>query len=59
MSGKITWNQIFKDFKRRHPNLAKSAVNYRPSGFLKILVYFTDGSKVSYDFENAVGHFVM
>lgn len=58
MSEKVTWDSIFQDFERRHPNLAKMVTRYRPSGFLKILVFFSDGSKMAYDFAASSGHFI-
>ena len=58
MDKKVTWDTVFKDFKRRHPNLAKMVTRYRPYKFLTILIYFCDGSKMAYDFSVSSGRFV-
>ena len=58
MGEKITWETVFDDFKRRHPNLSKLATRYRPLGFLEILIFLSDGSKVAYSFEKSNGWFV-
>ena len=58
MKEKVTWDFIFMDFKRRHPNLAKMATYYHPFGFLTILVFFYDGSKMAYDFSVSSGRFI-
>lgn len=50
MSKKITWQDIYNDFKARLPNLSKEAIEYRPYGYLSILIFFTDGSQLVYDF---------
>lgn len=44
MSEKITWGDIYKDFKTRLPTWAKLAVDY-----MTIVVYFADGSRMLYD----------
>ena len=46
MKEKITWLDIYKDFKVRLPNLSKGAVHYQPNGYLSI----ADGSKMVYDY---------
>lgn len=50
MRGKITWNDIYKDFKIRLPNLSKRATYWKPRGYLSITVYFEDGSQMAYDY---------
>lgn len=49
MSRKITWADIYKDFRQRLPTLSKLAVEYRPHDFMTIAVYLRDGKKVLYD----------
>ena len=58
MSGKITWEQIYRDFEKRHPRLSKRALRYTPSGYLQIMVYMDDGAKISYDFFTSSGKFI-
>lgn len=49
MSKKITWADIYKDFKMRLPTLSKLAVDYRPHDYMTIAVYLKDGTKLMYD----------
>lgn len=49
MSRKITWSDIYKDFRQRLPTLSKFAVDYRPYDFMTIVVYLKDGTMVLYD----------
>lgn len=49
MSKKITWTDIYKDFKSRLPALSSQAVNYYPHDFMTITVSLKDGSKLLYD----------
>lgn len=55
---KITWSDIFKDFKDRHPNLKTKAIDYRPSDYLTIMIIFSDGMKMEYDYFTHTGKFV-
>ena len=50
MREKITWDDIYKDFKIRLPNLSKIATYWKPRGYLSITVHFEDGSKMAYDY---------
>lgn len=49
MSKKITWADLYKDFKMRLPTLSRMAVSYRPYDHMTIAVYLKDGTKVLYD----------
>lgn len=49
MSKKITWADIYKDFRQRLPTLSKQAIEYRPHDYMTIIVYLKDGSKMLYD----------
>ena len=46
---KVTWSDIYKEFRQRHPNLRKEATGYSPYDFMKILIYFKDGRNMIYD----------
>lgn len=50
MSVKIPWREIYSDFRRRHPNLAKKVLKWHPHDFLTILLYLEDGMKITYDY---------
>lgn len=47
---KVTFTDIYKDFKARLPNLSKEVVYWKPSGYLSIQVVFKDGSQMVYDY---------
>ena len=49
MSKKVTWTDIYKDFRTRLPTLSKMAVDYRQYDFMTIAVYLKDGTKILYD----------
>lgn len=49
MTKKITWQDIYKEFRARHPNLRKDILDWRPHGYLTIVVKFRDGSTMIYD----------
>lgn len=50
MREKITWQDVYKDFKIRLPNLSKRATYWKPRGYLSITVYLEDGSQMAYDY---------
>lgn len=58
MSKKITWFEIYQDFQRRFPRLSKNAAYYQPNGFLSILVYFVDGTKIIYNYMEQRGRLI-
>lgn len=45
----VTWKDIFNNFKTVYPNLSKGVADYRPYDYMTIVVYFTDGSRMTYD----------
>lgn len=48
---KLTWNELYKYFKRTHPRLSKMSLGFSPYGYAEILVYFNDGSKMTYNYD--------
>lgn len=50
MSNKITWQTIFDDFKHRYPSLGRQAYHYRPSGYLRIHIWFENSRTMEYDY---------
>ncbi len=58
MSKKITWLDIYRDFKKHFPTLSKDAVHYQANGYLSILVYFGDGSRMVYDYMEQSGKLI-
>lgn len=55
---KVTWSDIFDDFKIRHPNLKSKAIHYQPHDYLTIVIWFSDGMKMEYDYFTHTGKFV-
>lgn len=48
--GKVTFDSIYSDFRRRHPNLRKEVIHWKPYDYLKIKVYLFDGMILVYDY---------
>ena len=46
---KVTWKDIFNNFKSIYPRLSKEAQDYRPYNYMSIVVHLEDGTKVIYD----------
>ena len=44
---KVTWKDIFNNFKSVYPRLSKEAKDYRPYNYM--VVYLADRTKVVYD----------
>ena len=43
---KVTWKDIFNNFKSVYPRLSKEARDYCPYNYMSIVVYLEDGTKV-------------
>ena len=50
MTGKITWDIIYKDFRSRYPTLRKRVIGWQPYGYLTILLICDDQVKLVYDY---------
>lgn len=48
--GKVTFDAIYKDFRRRHPHLAKEIIHWKPHDVLKIKIFMFDGMIIIYDY---------
>lgn len=46
---KVSWRDIFDNFKTVYPTLSKNARDFRPHDYMSIIVYFRDGSQMIYD----------
>ena len=51
MSNKVTWKDIYQDFKSRYPNLSKHVIGYEPYNYATIKLWLDDGNKMIYDQE--------
>ena len=59
MAVKLTWDKIYKDFRKRHPTLRKEVTYWHPYGFAKILLYLKDGRKMIYDYDPHMAKFLV
>ena len=55
---KVTWRDVLEDFKKRHPNLAKTVSDYRPYSYGTIIIWFTDGKTMTYDYDAKKGTWI-
>jgi hypothetical protein len=46
---KVTWSDIYKQFRATHPRLKNEVINYRPYNFMTIILTLKDGSKMTYN----------
>ena len=46
---KVTWKDIFNNFKAVYASISKDAKDYRPYNHMSIVVYLADGTKMIYD----------
>lgn len=51
MAQKITWKVIRDDFKQRHPTLHRQVMYWRPHDYATIVLYFTDGTRATYNYD--------
>ena len=56
--GKVTWRDVLDDFKKRHPTLAKLVTDYRPHSYGTIIILFTDGKTMTYDYDAKKGTWI-
>ena len=47
---KVTFTDVYEDFKAKLPNLSKGAAYWKPNGYLSIQIFFWDGSQMIYDY---------
>lgn len=47
---KLTFKDIYQDFKIKFPNLSKGVRHWMPNGYMSIKVFFWDGSEMVYDY---------
>lgn len=46
---KLSWDNVYEHFKVIYPKLGKMSVHFCPSGYMSIMVYLSDGTKMVYD----------
>ena len=50
---KITWQMVYDDFERRHPNLSKRVSRWAPYDYAAILIYIKDGMILEYNYDSS------
>lgn len=50
MHNKVTWSDVYKEFRSTHPNLRNEVMDYRPYDYLTIILYFKDGRRMVYKY---------
>lgn len=48
---KVTWNDIYKDFKALHPKLSKQCLRFEAYDFATILLIFPDRVRMTYNYD--------
>ncbi len=51
MEIKLTWERIYKNFRKHFPTLAKRVTYWHPHDYATIEIYLDDGSKILYNFD--------
>lgn len=46
---KISFDDIYREFKTKFPNLSKAATRWEPEGQMQIRIFFEDGREGKYD----------
>jgi hypothetical protein len=56
---KVSWDDIFKDFKRRHPNLKKMVMRWEPFGFATVRIFLKDSAQLVYNYDTKQAKFIV
>lgn len=48
---KLTWDDVYRDFRKRHPRLAKDVLGFEPYGFATILLMFPNRVRMTYNYD--------
>lgn len=54
MANKLTWTDVYNDFKKRHPKLSKKVLRFEPYDFATILLIFPDRVRMSYNYDTKI-----
>lgn len=55
---KVTWYEIYKDFRRRHPNLAKQVCDWQPYSYAQVKVTLKNGSELVHDYDLHIANYI-
>lgn len=45
----VSWDDLYKTFKTKFPNISKGAIYFRPFDFMTIEIWFNDGGLATYN----------
>ena len=48
---KLTWKDVYSDFKVHHPKLAKTCLGFEPHSYATILLIFPERVRMTYDYD--------
>lgn len=51
MATKVTWNDVYKDFKKRYPKKSQTVLGFQPHSYATILLIFPDGLRMLYNYD--------
>ena len=54
---KITWDVIYRDFRRRYPNLSKEVIHWQPHSYATIEIELKDDSKLLFNYDAGIVKF--
>ena len=48
---KVTWRDVYNDYKKHHPKASKKCLGFDPYGFATILLIFPDRVRMTYNYD--------
>ena len=51
---KITWDDVYKDFRQHFPKRVKNVNGFKPHDYATILIFFSDGSRATYNYDTKI-----
>lgn len=48
---KLTWENIYKDFRTTYPSIAKEVLGFEPHSFATILLFFRENKRMLYNYD--------
>lgn len=48
---KVTWDDVYRDYKKHFPKSSKEAFGFEPYDFATILIFFPQGVRGTYNYD--------
>ena len=48
---KITWKDVFDDFKKTYPNMSRTVITFDPHSYATVILYFPDRVRMTYNYD--------